>query len=540
MARSDDGDDFAHLVSGDAVEPAATDAAAPGDEAVDLARVQGWGRVFRSNRSLWIVAAVAVLSLVAGLLVGKFVLSPADAAASGEPPEAGLVTVPVEFGTLSNDVTIRGEVGYADAVEVTIDTSGLSGPAVVTGNVPEVGATFGPLSVALAVAGRPVIVLPGQLPSYRSLAVGMSGPDVVQFKEAMRAVGIDAGDPASDVFDAQAANAVTALYAQVGYAAPAAPASTAESVQAAEAGVRGAQQSLAAAGAELTQASAGSDPVAIREADNAIASAQRTLDVRRTQGPREGETVAEFNAAVADLEDALGLARLRRAQLDTAPDTSSQRAAVDAARQQLADAERALAQARQDALPTLPAGEVLYLTDLPRRVDAVNVTRGQVLQGAAMTVSGATITLTGSVAPADATLLKVGDTAVFDLPDGDEHTATISALTAGKTSSDRWTVTLEPAELTTEQKQQLQGSNVRVTIPVEATSGDVLFVPVVALTAGPGGEARVEVVDSDPREGADAKTRLVVVETGLAAGGQVEISPLDGDLDAGDLVVVGG
>ncbi|MEB0161123.1 hypothetical protein, partial [Pseudomonas sp. AH2 (2023)] len=82
--------------------------------------------------------------------------------------------------------------------DVTIDTSGLGGAAVVTGNVPEVGAMLDPLSVGLTVSGRPVIVLPGELPAYRSLAFGMSGPDVVQFKQAMAAVGIDAGDPASD------------------------------------------------------------------------------------------------------------------------------------------------------------------------------------------------------------------------------------------------------------------------------------------------------------------------------------------------------
>ena len=191
------------------------------------------------------------------------------------------------------------------------------------------------------------------------------------------------------------------------------------------------------------------------------------------------------------------------------------------------------------AMPFLPSGEVLYLTDLPRRVDAVNVARGKILQGAAMVVSGATITVTGGVASADAPLLSVGDTATFDMPDGGTHDATITALVPGADSGARWTVTLEPAPLTAEQAVQLQGRNVRVTIPVGATAGDVLFVPIAALTAGPGGESRVEVVDGDPREGDRAQTRLVVVSTGLAAGGQVEITVLEGSLTEGDLVVVG-
>ena len=109
----------------------------------------------------------------------------------------------------------------------------------------------------------------------------------------------------------------------------------------------------------------------------------------------------------------------------------------------------------------------------------------------------------------------------------------------GKNATDRWSVTLEPAPFTAEQIQQVQGSNVRVQIPVGATEGDVLSVPPSALTAGPGGESRVEVVVGDPRDGEDAETRLVTVETGLAAGGYVEVKPIKGELEEGDLVVVG-
>ena len=82
-------------------------------------------------------------------------------------------------------------------------------------------------------------------------------------------------------------------------------------------------------------------------------------------------------------------------------------------------------------------------------------------------------------------------------------------------------------------------STLSAAIPVGATEGEVLSVPLAALTAGPGGESRVEVVESDPREGENAKTRLVVVETGLSAGGFVEITPKKGEIAEGDLVVIG-
>ena len=492
-----------------------------------------WRRVFDGNRALWIVATVAVASLVVGLLVGRFVVSPAEASARAEPPEPGLITVPVEFGELSNDVTIRGEVGYADAAEITLDTSSLTGPAIVTGRVPEAGAEFGPLAVALEIAGRPVIVLPGDLPAYRTLRFGMSGPDVVQFKQAMAAVGIDAGDPASDVFDAAAAAAVPALYDLVGYAPPPPPEGGEEAVRAASEGVTAAQQSLAAANDELNRAGSGASAVALREADNQVASAQRQLDAARMAVPLDP-------LVVADLEDALALAKLRRDEVAAAPDTRAQRAAVDAARSQVAQAQEALTRAREEALPFLHSSEVLYLAALPRRVDAVTAARGSVLQGVAMTVSGATLELTGSAAEADATLLQVGGEASFELPDGSSHRAVIAEVTPGEESSGRWTIGFTPDPLTPEQIQQLQGANVRVSIPVGATEGDVLFVPLAAVTAGPGGESRVEVVDGDPRDGDQAETRLVDVETGLAADGSVEVRPVEsGELEEGDLVVVG-
>ncbi len=519
-------DGFAQLI---APEPDADTGAAPAAREGIRAR---WRRVFDGNRALWIVAGIAVVSLVAGLLVGRFVVSPADAAAHAEPPEPGLITVPVEFGELSNDVTIRGEVGYADATEVTLDTSSLSGPAIVTGRVPEAGAEFGPLSIALEIAGRPVIVLPGDLPAYRTIRIGMSGPDVAQFKQAMAGLGIDVGDPASDVFDAAAARAVTALYERVGYLPPAAVEGSAEALRGAQDGVTAAQQALAAANDELVRAGAGASAVALREADNQVARAQRQLDAARAEDPVDP-------LQVADLEDALALAKLQRAEVATPPDVRSQRAAVDSARAQLTQAQEALTRAREETLPSLPSSEILYLGALPRRVDEVKATRGALLQGVAMTVSGATLELTGSAAEADAKLLEVGGEASFELPDGSRHRAVIAEVAPGKESSARWSIGFTPDPLAPEQVQQLQGANVRVSIPVGATEGEVLHVPLAAVTAGPGGESRVEVVEGDPRDGDRAETRLVVVETGLAADGAVEVRAVDGGLEEGDLVVVG-
>ena len=520
------------------VEPAARRAA--------VSRVAGWARVIRGNRTIWIVAAVAVGALVLGVVLGRFVVSPQDAAAEGEPPEPGLITVPVEFGELSNDVTLRGDVGFADPVEVDIDTADLGGPAVVTGQVPEVGSTLGALSVALEVAGRPVIVLPGSLPSYRTLRLGVSGPDVLQLKEALAAVGISPGNAASNVFDSATSKAVAALYAAVGYPVPASPEGTAAAVRGAQDMVRAADESIAAARQALNEARGGPSAVAVQEADNAIASAQGDLDVAQLRlqaaqsaNPVDPVAVAEAQNDVTDATNARTLAQLQRDQLFVPRNTSAEQSMLDSAVAQRALAVETLGEAREGAMTYLPAGEVLYLSELPRRVDAVAVKRGAVLEGAAMTVSGATVQLSAQAADADARLLEVGGTANFDLPDGTTHEATIASITPGETDSARWSITFTPAPLTDEQIGQLRGENVRIRIPVGATEGEVLSVPLAALTAGPGGESRVEIVTGDPRDGEDAETELVVVETGLAAGGYVEVRPTEGQLAKGDLVVVG-
>jgi multidrug efflux pump subunit AcrA (membrane-fusion protein) len=154
-----------------------------------------------------------------------------------------------------------------------------------------------------------------------------------------------------------------------------------------------------------------------------------------------------------------------------------------------------------------------------------------------MKVSGATLEISGSASEADAKLLKEGDAAVLAMPDGSEHPATVASVTPAKAAEGstepggRYDVVLTPAELSPEQLAALQGNNVRVSIPVSSTAGDVLAVPLAALTAGPGGESRVEINTGD-----DEETTLVEVTTGLAADGYVEIS---GDIAEGDLVVVG-
>jgi multidrug efflux pump subunit AcrA (membrane-fusion protein) len=512
-----------------------------------------------STRTIWIMAVTAVVSLAAGLGLSRLIVSPSEAAANAAAPEAGLITVPVEQRSLANDVVMRGDAIYEDPAQVMIETGDIGGPAVVTGQVPEVGATLDAGAVILEVAGRPVILLPGELPVYRTLRAGVSGPDVIQLKEALIALGIDPGSPGSNAYDAGVAAAIRELYTRVGYPAPtageeadAAVEGAREMVRSADEGVASAQRAVNSGGA-VSEAEKVAAQGAVNDAQAALGAAGSKRDNAVNAynaclaappdptDPCTNDAVLDAEVAVVAATSALNTAVAALNELNAPRDISDLRAALTSAQRSLTDAREQLAEAQTAVITPLPASEVVYLTSTPRRVDEVSVQRGSMLAGtAAMSVSGATLQIAGTVSTTDADLIAEGAVVVITLPDGTEVAGTVQSVGVeeddadAQTDANRERVVVVPAELTEEQRVQLQGANVRVTIPVSSTEGEVLAVPIAALTAGPGGESRVEVLD----DGAKV-SRLVTVETGLAAGGFVEVTPTDGSLEAGDQVVVG-
>lgn len=529
-----------------------------------------------STRTIWIIAVTAVVSLGAGIGLSRLIVSPAEAAANAAPPEAGPITVPVEQRALTNDIVMRGDALYEDPVGVTLETGDIGGPAVVTGQVPEVASNIEAGGVILEVTGRPVILLTGELPVYRTLRAGVSGPDVQQLRAALAALGINAGDVNNAVYDASAAAAVRALYAKVGYPAPTSGEEADEAVKGLQEGVRAAEEQVASAqralnaGGAVSQAekvaaqgAVNTAQVRLNAANAALASAKTlqeqcaspTPPSSGCDDPDGAVRAAEIGVAEATAERDTAQAQL--AELLAPKDTSDLRAAVASAQRALADARTALAEAQAETITPMPASELVYLTSTPRRVDDVAVRRGSMVAGTTpvMTVSGATLQIEGTLDKNDADLIVEGTAVVITLPDGVEVPGTVESVGlmedegdgtggeggeggagdgGGSADPNRRKVVVVPDELTEDQRWMLQGSNVRITIPVSSTEGEVMAVPLAALTQGPGGESRVEVLD----DGSDTP-RLVVVETGLAAGGYAEIRPVDGDLKVGDRVVVG-
>ncbi|MFV1992100.1 MAG: hypothetical protein ACC652_15315, partial [Acidimicrobiales bacterium] len=183
----------------------------------------------------------------------------------------------------------------------------------------------------------------------------------------------------------------------------------------------------------------------------------------------------------------------------------------------------------------LPVNELVFLKDLPRRIDTLSgLERGDALPTVVASVSGADLIIDSSVSQADRPLLSEGMIVnIVEEGLGIDVDGVISFV-ANKTgtdgaASDRYAMRIVPRGDLSEQRN----SNVRISIPVQSTDGEVLTVPHAALSAGSDGSARIEV------ERADGTTELVSVKVGLSAGGAVEVSPLDSELEPGDQVVVG-
>jgi hypothetical protein len=106
---------------------------------------------------------------------------PSESATTGVTPE----TADVTRQTLTETVTTSGDLGYGDALGLGSLLNG-----TITG-LPAVGDVLGRGDELYAVDDRPVVLLFGTLPAYRTLSPGTEGQDVEQFEQNLEALGYD-------------------------------------------------------------------------------------------------------------------------------------------------------------------------------------------------------------------------------------------------------------------------------------------------------------------------------------------------------------
>ncbi len=510
-----------------------------------------------------------------GWIAGATITSPAEAAARAQPPTPSLITADVEQRVLSADIIARGSIDFDDPISLSLKGSvGGDVEAQIVTAVPEVGTELTDGSVALEVAGRPVILLTGDLPVYRDLRPGSSGDDVEQLELALNRLGLLSNPDRT--WGPETGAAIQALYANAGYSANTTSDADRDALDAARDASRLASQAVQDAQKALNEAG-GATGSSLVEAQNAVADAQasltaataaRTAAIATANGDLTvaqqeladadlagtpvagspayitlqnavtnaqntvGSVTAEQDALVRAAQSALDVAKARLQEAQSPGDLTALRRALDDAKRQQTDASEQLVEAEKKAGTWIPSGELIFVKRLPVQVNDASVSRGDTVSGSFMTVSGAEIAMTVGVSEQDARRLEVGDKVIIDEPDllDEPLEAIISEIPeSGSSGRVQMTVTFDNIP------DILIGANVRVIIPVESTAGEVLVVPAAALSSVANGDVRVE--GEDPDE--PGTTRFVTVVTGLATDGVVEVRAVDGSLKKGDRVVVG-
>ncbi len=512
-------------------------------------------------------------------MLGQQLESPEDARAQVAAPEPSLIAVPVVATALSNDVVVRGDAEFEGAIDLELDTALGDGTSrVVTGRVPEIDTEVNEGDVIIEVSGRPVFVLGGDLPSFREFKPGLEGDDVLQLETSLARLGFLTVEP-DRLYGTATENAIEAMYEAAGYEPRAANEGEEAQLKAAEDAVQAARTSLANANDGLfdllkppslveqtrdaqarqqllDQIERAEDLLAEAQADrpsNALLQAISAVQAAENAGEGvEGAHQAVMAAQDAEQErvdaaqEQLDAARKALADADALAaaedlegvDTSSAQQNVNDAQTRLADAEADLAELEDEIGIRLPVAEVVFLPNLPRTVTSIDVARGDFVNGAVMRISGTKVRITTGVSESNRPLLEVGQRVIIDSEQLDiEVEGEITELADRKgtngVSDTRYYMLVTPVG--EYNVSEMVGLNFRLQIPLERSEGEVLAVPLAALSAGADGSSRVEV------ERADGSTELVRVEVGLQDKNRslVEVIPIGGTLSEGDLVVIG-
>jgi hypothetical protein len=177
--------------------------------------------------------------------------------------------------------------------------------------------------------------------------------------------------------------------------------------------------------------------------------------------------------------------------------------------------------------------EIVFVSAFPVRVEQIDVKIGDAASGPVIGVTNNQLAIDSSLPLAEAPLVKPGMSVAIDEPDlGLQASGVVSRVadTPGTDGADGYHVYFEV--LVDETPVSLEGVSLRLTIPVESTGGAVTVVPVSALFLAADGTSRLQVDNNGTLE-------LIEVKPGLSADGFVEVTPVNGSLSAGQLVLVG-
>jgi multidrug efflux pump subunit AcrA (membrane-fusion protein) len=544
----------------------------------------------------WFIAIVALMAVAGfGWLLGHRAQSPAEAAARSAAPVRSWVTVRVERRVLSQTVITRGDVRPKTEVRIGVPSS-VEGEPIIT-NVPmKPGDAVADGDRVLEISGRPVFVLQGDVPAYRSLKPGDVGHDVVELQLGLQRLGCRvANEPG--VYGHATKDCVAALYRKAGYEpVPVSPTDT-TNLAAAQQAVADTQTALASSQFALDKAQSSAHETTITKAQldldqarrdltnaeadaaDALTAAQSELDgaqatfdklhgdpdaaakdvsdalsARDAAQLKLNSTKRSGNAAVDADMDAITLAQAVLNDTRRPPDVSVELSAMKQAHSALTAAETHASLVSASTGATVPRGEVVFVPELPVHVQSIPASVGPIAASGSpdavssppptgvATLSSGGLVLAVTFHSDQRPLVRIG-TPVKLLDEGTTtaYNGTILAVddkeTVGADHQAGFAAVVAPTAGSSLPYEAV-GTSLRVTITAASTDAETLVVPTTAVSSRADGSNFVSVVPAGALVTTDPS--VAPVKVGLSADGFVAVEPIGPpNLAVGDRVVVG-
>jgi peptidoglycan hydrolase-like protein with peptidoglycan-binding domain len=423
---------------------------------------------------------LAIGALAAGAIAAGVIVTGGGHDGGAAAQESGVPTVSLERRDLTSRESVDGTLGYAGEATVINRLSGTFTWLPAEGDVIRRGKRL------FEVDGEPVILMYGDVPAYRDLSDGVSGPDVEELESNLSALGFDPGT-VDDEFTSSTTSAVTDWQDSLDLD----PTGSVELGRVVfMAGPRRVTSLSVSLGSSGDSGAGGSDPSAAADAlSDEVPDATTSLASYVTDNSGAGERRKPKKP--------------RKPQGSKRPSGSSGQSDSSNTAQPAGDSsDSADTGSGDDAATSAPSTEVMT-TSSERRIVTVDLD------------------------PSDGELVKRGTAARIELPDGKDvkgHVSSIGTVAADDSSDSAAAGGDESSDPTIEVTIALpEGSHVTaldqapVTVDVtDEVRRDVFAVPVESLLGTAGGGYAIEVDNSAGR-------RQIPVEPGLFADGYVEV-----------------
>ncbi len=442
---------------------------------------------------LWIGGLLLVVLATAAGLFGSHIESPRQAAATAAPPPPAVLTALVVRKVLSNTLVFRANVVAANATPVEMPTLPGGSQPVVTAVEKKAGNSINEGDVLFAVADRPVIVLRGAIPAFRTMTPGDVGTDVTELQQALHRLGYSTGTDAEGHYGYGTEQAVRDFYAARGFRV------------------------------ELTSPQA---DINLENAQQAVTAAQRALGTPGGNTPSATNTLAQAQATLQNLENTTG-AIVPLGEVVFVPTLPAKVTSVSISAGQLLQEGAATAGASS------PSGVS------PSAAAVAGGGASSSSSSAPMMLGSGLAELDGQVPTSSGSLLRAGmpATAIDDATGQrwEVVVTKVSVPSAGNqavgSNSLQSTVILRAGSGAAIPLTEI-GNNLRVRVSTASTSAPVLVVPIAAIYSHANGRSYVSVIDGKSQ-------RVVPVVTGIDVGGNIQVTPVGAQLHPGNRVLIG-